>query len=529
MGAYTMNDILKKHWTTLVGSLFMLASLITLFKYTTDQGLLSDSVKLGIGLLAGAAFIAAGLTLHRRQSPGGKLAGEIGTGLGAAIWYTTCSYAGIYAGLWDSMTVLLVMTAITAGISLFAYRFSSRLLMNLGLGGAMLAPLVMRPETDQVFTLFIYLLVVNIAFFGISVLKSWLELRVTAFVLTWMMYAVYYLQYVHVDSGWWTMPMRYAIAAFIFYLIAFYAAAWRGQCGYAGMNIYASFANTVVFGLWSAALLDNQMSVTMVLVGIGILYGGMATILYSYAGRNSIAFSTHAAFGGFSFLLGLSQLGSGSDYRPMIAVYVWLVVAMLILFLGTRLRADWVKAIASLIWVLTGIYWFIKTWDVPRLNWFGGYVPFLNGGAMVWIVLAAFGFYCASKVRYKSQDAESNEIFANVYAILSHFVVGGLLTIQIVNVFDVYDWGTGKALTLSVTWAIYALLLFVWGAYSRQRLFRWFGSIVLVIVAIKAILFDLSGEDTIYKMLVFVILGLISFVITWVRRDKGPVKSDTKQ
>ncbi len=525
-----MNDLLKKHWTTLIGSLFMLASLITLFKYTSDQGLLTDPIKIGIGLLAGAAVAAAGLTLHRKRSLGGKLVGEIGTGLGVSIWYTTCSYAGIYAAIWDSMTVMLIIMAITAGISLFAYRFSSRLLMGLGLGGAMLAPLVMRPETDQVFTLFLYLLVVNLAFFGISVLKSWLELRIMAFVLTWMMYVVYYLQYTHVDMGWWTMPMRYAIAAFIFYLIAFYAAAWKEKCGYAGINIYSSFANTVVFGLWSAALLDNQMSMTLVLIVIGILYGCMAIVFRPYAGPNSVAFYTHAVFGGFSFLLGLSQLGSGSDYRPIIAVYVWLAIAMLILFLGTRLRADWMKAIASLIWLLTGIYWFVKTWEVPRLNWFGIYVPFLNGGAMVWIVLAVFGFYCASKVRYKSQDAESNVIVANVYALLSHFVVGGLLTIQIVNVFDAYDWGAGKALTLSVTWAIYALLLFVWGAYSSQRLFRWFGSIVLLIVAIKAILLDLAGEDTIYKMIVFVVLGLISFVITWINqrwRDKEPVNSNS--
>ena len=155
----------------------------------------------------------------------------------------------------------------------------------------MLAPLVMRPETDQVFTLFLYLLVVNIAFFGISVLKSWLELRITAFVLTWMMYVVYYLQYTHVDIGWWTMPMRYAIAAFIFYLIAFYAAAWKEKCGYAGINIYSSFANTVVFGLWSASLLDNQMSMTLVLIVIGILYGCMAIVFRPYAGPNRVAFT----------------------------------------------------------------------------------------------------------------------------------------------------------------------------------------------------------------------------------------------
>jgi hypothetical protein len=72
------------------------------------------------------------------------------------------------------------------------------------------------------------------------------------------------------------------------------------------------------------------------------------------------------------------------------------------------------------------------------------------------------------------------------------------------------------SLTLSVVWGIYALLLFLWGAYRRQMTFRWFGSAVLLFVAIKAIFLDLSGEQALYKVLVLLALGGISFLATWI-------------
>lgn len=518
-----MNDLWKRHWTTLVGSLFMVASLITLFKYTSDQGLLTDPVKIGIGLLAGAAFAAAGLTLHRKKRAVARFGGELGTGFGAAIWYTTCSYAGIYAAVWNSMTVLIVMSAITIGISLFAYRFGSRMLMSVGLGGALLAPLVMQPVTDQVFTLFLYLLIVNIAFFAISVMKCWMELRIAAFVLTWIMYAVYYFHFMPEGGEWWSMPMRYAIAAFLFYLIAFYAASWREKSGFGGANIYFSFANTVLFGIWAAVVLKSSDAMMILLTGIGVLYLALAALLYRHAGSNQASFYIHAAFGGLSLLLGMSNLGSGSELRPMIGVYVWTAIASLIMAAGYKLRKDWMKGLSSFIWLCTGFYWFVATWEVPGMNWFDVFVPFLNGGAVAWIGLAAFGFICSRKIRYSFTDTETNALFSNLYALGSHFVVGGLLTIQIVKGFEEYDFSFSMNLTLSVVWGMYALLLFVWGAYSRQKLFRFIGSVVLALVSLKALLLDLSDEATVYKMFVFIILGAISFGITWVNqrwRDK---------
>ncbi|MBL0389504.1 DUF2339 domain-containing protein [Tumebacillus sp. ITR2] len=96
-------------------------------------------------------------------------------------------------------------------------------------------------------------------------------------------------------------------------------------------------------------------------------------------------------------------------------------------------------------------------------------------------------------------------------------MVGGLLTFQILNLWHYYNLDPHNLwLSLSLSWGLYALLLFLWGAYSKQAAFRWFGSIVLGLVALKTILVDLAGSDTIYKVLVLFILGALTLLIAYI-------------
>src|SRR4029453_16336485 len=162
-----MKEMVNKHWTSLLGVLFVLAAFITLFKYSVDQGWITEAMKIGFGLLSGTGISIIGFKLASRLAR--SAIGEILIGMGACILYATFSFAGIYYRLWEPMTVLLGMSAVTVGISVYAFRFQSRLLMIMAMAGGLLSPLLMRPETDQVFALFLYLLVLNSAFLFLSI------------------------------------------------------------------------------------------------------------------------------------------------------------------------------------------------------------------------------------------------------------------------------------------------------------------------------------------------------------------------
>lgn len=521
-----MEPLLRKHWTSLLGVLFVLAAFFTLFKYSVEQGWITDVIKIGIGLLSGSGLCVAGLETTRRNRP--QSVNQIVIGLGSCVLYATISFAGIYYGLWTPMTVLIGMTAITAGISLYAYRFDSRLLMNIALAGGLMSPLFMQPETDQVFSLFIYAFIINAAFFSISIAKGWTEIRVLAFVGTWLVYATYFVHFNPPVEGLWSMPLRYAVAAFVFYLIGFMIASWKSKRCFDGLSVYISFCNAIVFGCWAVYILRDDVHYSGVLALIGVIYLGTGCIMIRMVGKLDSASVSHGIGGLLLLLLASSQLGNGMDAKPLVNVILWGGLAGVLAVAGHAKRWISVTLASVAIWAVVGVYWFVVTWDSPRGEWFGTFIPFLNWGAMAWVLLAAIGFYFSARgiVVKGSEDAEY--ALSMLFALLSHAIVGGLLTVQIQNVFHLYfDKESDQLLqlSLSISWGVYALLLVLWGAYRDQLPFRWFGSFVLILVAVKAIFMDLHGEEALYKVFVLLVLGGISFLISWINA-KWKVKSD---
>ncbi|MFC5701121.1 DUF2339 domain-containing protein [Cohnella faecalis] len=518
-----MNSNIRKHWTSLVGVLFVVAAFVTFFRYSIDQGWVSDAMKIGAGLVVGVGLALGGLsaTVRSRQS----VVSEIVIGTGACILFATFSFAGIFYDMWPSITVLIAMGTVTALVSAYAFRFDSRLLMNIALAGGLVSPMLMQPETDQVFTLFLFLLVLNAAYFFLSVAKRWSELRIAAFGGTWVLYAIYFVKFQPLMEGLWSMPIRYAFAAFVLYIAGFLYASWGNNRCFDGWNLYLSLTNGVLFGCWALYIWNGDVPAAATVAMIGAIYLIAGAFVYKMTGKAALYSLSHGFGGALLLLIAAAQTGAGLESKPLINVYLWSAVVVALIGIGRNRRLPILQWIAIPIWVVVCCYWFAVTWDTPRGEWFGVYIPFLNWGAISWIVLAAIGFYLAKNPVGKFASVQDEKVLANLYALLSHIIIGGLLTVQIENVFEEYVINPSGAsllqISLSVAWGVYAVLLFLWGSYNKQKLFVWFGSVVLVIVAVKAIFFDLSGEETLYKVLAMLLLGLLSFLISWVNGKWG--------
>lgn len=68
---------------------------------------------------------------------------------------------------------------------------------------------------------------------------------------------------------------------------------------------------------------------------------------------------------------------------------------------------------------------------------------------------------------------------------------------------------------ISASWAIFALLLILVGLGIKQRVLRWHGIILFALTILKVILFDLSNLDPIYRILSFIILGVILLLTSY--------------
>jgi uncharacterized membrane protein len=510
-----MKDLLRKHWITLLGAIFTFMAFSYSFKYAVDNGWISDELKIGIGIMAASALIIFGITMEQK---GNSILSEILNGLGVALLYTTFSFAGIYYSLWTPMTVFLAMTVVTLALAVYSFKFNFRILMNLSILGALISPIVMKSQGDQVFTLFLYLLVINSIFFFVSVSKGWLELRLIPFIGTWTLFSVYYFYF---EPEIKVAPFTYAVSAFIFYIVGFLVSSWKEKKNFDGLNLYLGIANGAIFGLWAYGIMHGIISFSIILGAMGLVYLTAAAITYSITKKNSFPVVANFVASMILIILSASEIGAGSAFKPIITVFMWAFIAAIVLILGQIKEKDYLKLSAAIIWIFIGTYWYGVTWFTPIGEWFNTFIPILNWSGMAWVTLAVLGFYFSLNVKFDfaSKDPlESDRKFvSSAFSVVSHLIVGGLLTFQIDNLWKEYSINSFDLwLTLSVTWGIYALLLFLWGAYSKQSFFRWFGSVVLVVVAVKTIFYDLSDSEMIYKILAMFILALITFAISYI-------------
>lgn len=510
-----MKDLLRKHWITLLGAIFTFMAFSYSFKYAVDNGWISDELKIGIGIMAASALIIFGITMEQK---GNSILSEILNGLGVALLYTTFSFAGIYYSLWTPMTVFLAMTVVTLALAVYSFKFNFRILMNLSILGALISPIVMKSQGDQVFTLFLYLLVINSIFFFVSVSKGWLELRLIPFIGTWTLFSVYYFYF---EPEIKVAPFTYAVSAFIFYIVGFLVSSWKEKKNFDGLNLYLGIANGAIFGLWAYGIMHGIISFSIILGAMGLVYLTAAAITYSITKKNSFPVVANFVASMILIILSASEVGAGSAFKPIITVFMWAFIAAIVLILGQIKEKDYLKLSAAIIWIFIGTYWYGVTWFTPIGEWFNTFIPILNWSGMAWVTLAVLGFYFSLNVKFDfaSKDPlESDRKFvSSAFSVVSHLIVGGLLTFQIDNLWKEYSINSFDLwLTLSVTWGIYALLLFLWGAYSKQSFFRWFGSVVLVVVAVKTIFYDLSDSEMIYKILAMFILALITFAISYI-------------
>ena len=324
------------------------------------------------------------------------------------------------------------------------------------------------------------------------------------------------------------MPFRYALAAFLFYTISLLASSWRNKLCFDGIDLYLNATNGILFGFWALLILNGELDYGYILAFIGIVYLLASYVIYQLTVKITASSASFFLGGLLLILVSVSSIGGGYESKPLISVLLWGCIAAVAAAIG-RIKIWPLLSLCSLVtWFVVGSYWYAVTWDTPRGEWFGIYIPFLNWGAMAWMLLAALGFYFSRQLVFTQITEKTNRILARIYALLAHLIVGGLLTRQIENIFTEYFTESSSVymqLALSVSWGCYALLLILWGAYYRELLFRWFGSVVLVLVAVKAIFMDLSGHEALYKVGVLLTLGAISFFITWIN-GKWRVKDE---
>ena len=80
---------------------------------------------------------------------------------------------------------------------------------------------------------------------------------------------------------------------------------------------------------------------------------------------------------------------------------------------------------------------------------------------------------------------------------------------------DIQKYSASNKLALSILWGIYALLLIMLGIWKKKKHLRIGAIALFAVTLIKLFFYDISSMATISKTIVFVSLGVLLLIISF--------------
>ncbi len=119
-----------------------------------------------------------------------------------------------------------------------------------------------------------------------------------------------------------------------------------------------------------------------------------------------------------------------------------------------------------------------------------------------------------------------NKVFRMVTELVFHLFIIWLASSELINWMDIAGSTQSNKLGLSILWGVYSLQLIVLGIWKKKKYLR-LGAIVLFgVTLIKLFLYDISHLNTISKTIVFVSLGLLLLIISFLYNKYKSIISD---
>ena len=105
--------------------------------------------------------------------------------------------------------------------------------------------------------------------------------------------------------------------------------------------------------------------------------------------------------------------------------------------------------------------------------------------------------------------------FSVAFDFLLHGSVLWIVSSELLHWMDIFDSTQSYKLGLSILWGIYALFMIVLGIWKKKRYLRITAIVLFGITLLKLFLYDVSHLGTIAKTVLFLSLGILLLIISF--------------
>lgn len=116
------------------------------------------------------------------------------------------------------------------------------------------------------------------------------------------------------------------------------------------------------------------------------------------------------------------------------------------------------------------------------------------------------------------------------FTIFLHIIILAILSSELIAWLDIAGSTQSYKLGLSILWGLYALLLIIIGIWKAKPFLRIVAIVLFGFTLIKLFLYDISDMNTISKTIVFVILGVLLLIISFLyNKFKAKITNDLEE
>lgn len=535
-------------WLNRIGVLAFVLGIGFFLKYAFDNNWIGPTGRVALGLITGIILLGAGDITRQKHYE--KFAQGI-TGGGIAILYLSIFAAFQTYHLITQIPAFGLMALVTTTAVLLAVRYNSMTIAVMGVTGGFLTPFLLSTGTVNTLGLFTYIGILDVGILATAYYRNWRPLNYLSYVFTQIWIFAWLTTTTTPEI--WVRQTVFSVFFTVFALLSFFHNILHKKLTQSA-DLLLIFLNASIF--------------------FGLSYFNLVDKYQAYLGLFA------ALMGAVYFGLGYLALQVNKEDRNLVLTFlgvslVFLTVAIPIQLKGSWITMGWAAEAAVLTWlgfkydsVKTRFgSWLVFLLVIVRLLgidtqqvWLENYLyaakhgniytPLLNMKTLTFLVSIA-AFFLANYFYYRNRDrVVSEEKHAlTAFPVVANILILWLFSTEIICYFDSLtlmltpgngypELGYGvneeaKQLTLSAVWAVYSIFLVALGILKKVKVIRLFAMLLFGITILKVFLFDLSSLDTIYRILSFLILGVILILVSFlyqVFKDRiaGIIEDDKK-
>lgn len=503
---------LGQKWLLIIGIITTVFGVGYFLKYSFERGWVGPAGRVAMAYLWGIIFMIVGNQFQRKKFETFGLY-LIGGGI-ATLYFATFAGFQIYH-LMGQTPSFLIMVLITVFASILSIFYDTKWLAVLGLIGGFLTPVLLSTGQDNQIVLMTYMTILNLGLLGVAFYKKWDFVNILGFIFTYLLYSGWFFQH-YSQEKFWPAIIFLNVFYFIYCVIPFAYQFFRVESEKLKGFLIIIPNSFIAFG-FSYFMIRQYFSLEWVSV-ITILYAlvflSMASYLYTQEKQNLEAFVVLLAKSILFLVITVPIIFS----KHWITIF-WAAQALTLIWMGIRLdRKSLIGGsyilMAVTIWKFLS-YDYGNTFNFHIANFYisNSYTYMLPERYITSIFLLSMIYWLAHMAKKADLRVLASPGASDAKDTAAILVIWGILLFTILNIetssfFHDYLPAASFA-AISVLWTFFSVGLMAKGFKDNSSAARKVSLGLFSVTIIKVFLFDMSNISTPYRIISFIILGLL--------------------